>query len=407
MVTYSSFGAKLEDMENAFKSKMAVDIPLSAVNAALSVVGSPPRPGAGSAGGSIASGTRRLPRTVSVSSMASVNSAATTFTAMTLVDEARAKRAEKPPAATVFASPFVLSVTDKNQLLAFAANGSVPGVVASLNLAEEGKPIELGVKIAPCTDSLCLAMVYWPSGRVVEINLTQELDFLINEREEHGEFRSALSLVPMDQVDRTIALRRKLAVQARNIDWHDAAIHHMQHVVNLCVAREGVGQVDLIVEAVELRGPKGSSWESDAITATLWADFLYRLRRRIMQASPADVEIIETLCRADVSATRIKSLLAVKHSVPIEAGEAAITAGDCALHEDDRIEALVALYSSLGEHDRALVLLENSGMNRVFQTVCAYLDKSFVRRKVLASFQNTCTGLRRSLKSRRGEKQIS
>lgn len=375
LVTYSSFGAKLDNMENAFKSKQAIDIPESAVTAALSVVEIPSRPG-GSAAGSAHSGPPRLTRTVSVSSMASLNSAVTTYTARTLVDEAMAKRAEKPPSSTVFASPFVLSVTDKNQLLAFASNGSVPGVIFSLDLVEEGKKLEQGARIAPCSNGLRLALVYWPSGRVVEVNLAENLNSLVEEREEAGDFRSALSLVPIDDVDRTIALRRRLAVQAREADWHDAAIDHMQHVVNLCVAREGVGQVDLLVEAVELRGLKGTSWESDGITATLWADFLFKLRRRILFASSADVAILETMCKADVTATRIKALLNVKHSVPIEAGELAISASDCALHEHERVEALATLYTSLGEHDKALILLENSGINRVLQAVCAYLHKS-------------------------------
>eukprot|EP00171_Calliarthron_tuberculosum_P015239 IDg15239t1 len=375
-VTYSSFGMKLEDMENVFKSRMAIDIPESEVNAALSVVGSPSRRGKGSPTTSVAAHSRKLSPSLSVSSMASATSVATTFTAMTIVDEASASRAEKPAAVAIFASPFVLCITDKCELLAFAANGSVPGSIATLSLVEEGKQPEPGAGIVPCQDGRCVALMYWPSGRVVEIHLSQDLDALIEEREAHGELRNALSLVPVDQVDRTIVLRRKLAVEARETDWHDACIHHMQHVVNLCVAKDGVSQLDLIAETLELRGPRGSTWESDAITATLWADFLFRLRRRIMQASPADVDIIQTLCRADTSCTRVKSLLSVKHEVSLEAGEAAITAGDCELNEEDRIEALVALYSSLGEHDKALVLLENSGINRAFQIVCSFLTKS-------------------------------
>lgn len=374
-VTYSSFGMKLEDMENVFKSRMAIDIPESEINAALSVVGSPSRRAKGSPLASVASASRNITRSMSVSSMASANSVATTFTAMTIVDEARASRSEKPAAIATFASPFVLCMTDQGDLLVFAANGSIPGAIETLCLVEEGKQPEPEPGIVPCMSGLCLAILYWPSGRVVEIVLSEDLDTLIEERVTHGELRSALSLVPIDQVDRTILFRRKLAIQARETDWHDASIHHMQDVINLSVARDGVGQVDLIAEAIELRGPKESSWASDPITATLWADFLFRLRRRIMHSSPADVDIIETLCRADVSCTRVKSLLAVKHCISMEEGEAAITSSDCALNEGDRVEALVALYSSLGEHDKALVLLENSGINRAFQTVCSFLTK--------------------------------
>lgn len=377
LVTYSSFGAKLEDMENTFKSRQGIDIPESAIAAALSSVGSPKKDGKDAASGSLTSTKRQLRRTTSVSSLASVSSTGTAATAMTLVDEARATRAEKPPIATVFASPFVLCVTDKNELLAFAANGSIPGVVDSLKLREgqEGVP-EVGAKILACHGDDCLAIVYWPSGRVMKVNLSLDLETLIQEREEQGELRQALALVPINQFDRTIALRRKLASEARDANWHDAAIHHMQHVVNICISREGVNQLDLIAEAVELRGPKGTGWDSDAITATFWADFLFRLRRRIMQASSADVDILETLCRADETATRVKSLLAVKHSVPLEAGEALVAAGDSALWEGERIEALTTLYTSLGEHDKALVLLENSGLSRTFDAVCAYLAKS-------------------------------
>ncbi len=379
-VTYSSFGAKLEDMENVFKSRKAIDISENEINAVLNTKSSPNKNAVSSPPLSMTSAPpQRLRKSNSISSMTSATSVASTYTIMTLVDEARASRAEKPVAVATFASPFVLCVTDNNELLAFAANGSIPGTIASLKLDEEkdGKQAETGAAIVPCmNDSLCVAMVYWPSGRVVEIQLADELEALIDDREEKGELRSALSLVPIDQVDRTISFRRKLAVQARQDDWHDMAIHHMQHVVNLCVARDGVGQLDLITEAVELRGPRGSSWEADVIVATLWADFLFRLRRRVMQPSAADIDIIQTLCRADVSSTRIKALLAVKNDVTMEAGEAAITAGDSALQEEERIEALVALYSSLGEHDKALVLLENSGMNRAFQVVCSFLSKS-------------------------------
>lgn len=378
-VTYSAFGAKLEDMENVFKSRKAIDISENEISAVLNTKTSPNKNGAPSPAMSTTSAPpRRLRKSNSISSMTSATSVASTYTILTLVDEARASRAEKPVAVATFASPFVLCVTDNNELLAFAANGSIPGTIASLKLDEEKdiKQIETGAAIVPCMNDLCIALVYWPSGRVIEIQLADELEALINDREEKGELRSALSLVPIDQVDRTISFRRKLAVQARQDDWHDAAIHHMQHVVNLCVARDGVGQLDLITEAVELRGPRGSSWETDVIVATLWGDFLFRLRRRVMQPSVADIDIIQTLCRADVSSTRIKALLAVKHEVTMEAGEEAITAGDSALQEDERIEALVALYSSLGAHDKALVLLENSGMNRAFQVVCSFLSKN-------------------------------
>lgn len=356
LVTFSSFGAKLDEMENVFRSKTGMEV----TDNTSSSADNKNNP----LGSSIA-------RSASVSSL---GSAGTAFSHRTFLDEAQAMRADKPPVTTVFASPFVLSVSAHSELLAFAANGSVQGVMERIQLIEDDEPPEDGVKLLSAGNNHNLAAAYWPSGKVVVIQLCEDLDTLIEAKEASKELRSALALVPADQVDRIISLRRLLAKEARNQEWHDAAIYHMQSVANLSMRREGVDQLDLVQEAIDLRGPRFSGWESDAVTATMWADFLFRLRRRIMRPSSADVHVLETLCRADESSTRIRSLLSVKHEIPLDVGEALITSKNSCLREEERVEALVSLYTSLHEHGKALMLLENSETTSSFNGVAEYLS---------------------------------
>lgn len=358
LVPYSSFGARIEDLENVFKSRSGLDL---------------------SDTGSVGRGTEgsidlkpSLSKRDSVSSFSSI---ATGISQRTFLDETMATRSEKPPKDVVYSSPFVLSVSQKSDLMAFASNGSLPGVIEQLNLVEEKDKPEDGAKIMSCRKNRTLAAVYWPNGRMVHIELVDDLDSLIEQKEAEKELRMALALVPADQVDRMIALRRLLAKEARQEDWHDAAVHHMQNVVNLVVKREGTNQVDLVTEAVELRGSRNGGWHMDRDIATLWADFLFRLRRRIMRPSNADIDVLETLCFADESATRIKALLAVKHDVPLHTGESLITQKESSLREEERVEALVALYTSLGEHEKALILIKNSDKRNTFNGVAGYLSE--------------------------------
>lgn len=359
LVTYSSFGAKLEEMENAFKSKSGMHV-TDVDTVARSATDNHPESRRNLSG-----------RQGSASSFGSL---ATGVTHKTFLDETLATRSEKPPIQTVFSSPFVISVTPRNEVMAFASNGSIPGVLEQLGMDEDNKNPEKGVKILSSRKGRSLATLYWPSGRVVIIELTEDLETLIEEKEAGKELRLALALVPADQTERMIGLRRLLAFEARGQEWHDAAIYHMQNVVNLSVKGEGTDQLDLVAEAVDLRGERHSGWQADAITATMWADFLFRLRRRVMRPSPADVDVLETLCRSDESATRIKSLLSVKHAVPLRAGEDLIASPESALREEERVEALVALYTSLGEHKKALLLLENSDVTSSFDGVMGYLS---------------------------------
>lgn len=359
LVVYSSFGAKIEEMENVFRSKSGMDLPGAA---------SPPRKA-----DTTTVGRKRMSKTSSCSSFASH---ATGVTHKTYLDEALAARSEKPPADTVFSSPFVLSVTGDNQLVAYASNGSVPGVLAEISLFKEGEKVEKGVKITCARHDRVLAAAYWPSGRIVFVEMVNDLENLIEEQVTSEELRMALALVPADQVDRMIDLRRLLAKEARSQDWHDAAIYHMENVVNLSTKREGIDQVDLVAEAVEVRGPCGGGWDADIMIATMWADFLFRLRRRVMRPSSADIDVLETICCTDVSATRIKALLAVKHDIPLSTGESLITSPQCILREEERVEGLVALYTSLAEHGKALVLLENSNSTNSFDGVVGYLSSS-------------------------------
>ena len=208
------------------------------------------------------------------------------------------------------------------------------------------------------------------------MQLADDLERLIDMKEAEKNLRFALALVPANQIERMIRLRRELAQEARLQEWHDAAIYHMEAVVNLSIKREGVDQVDLVAEAVDLRGKDNKGWCADEVMATMWSDFLFRLRRRIMRPSRADVDVLETLCRSEVFATRIKSLFSVKHDVSLSAGEALITSPQCVLLEEERMEALVSLYTSLSEHGKALLLLENSDSDKSFDRVVAYLSKS-------------------------------
>lgn len=365
LITYSSFGAKLDEMENVFKSKTGME-----VNDTASSVGKPSSPD-----GKL-KGTRSvILRSGSVSSLGSV---ATGMSHMTYIDQTRALRSEKPPAATVFSPPFVLSVTSNNELMSFAANGSVPGVIDHIPIVmtnAQSKPL-LGVKIVASRYDHVLATAFWPNGSVVTIEIVDDLATMTEQMEAEQQFRYALALVPAENTDRMIALRRLLASEARELDWHDAAMHHLQVVVNLSMRMEGIDQVDLVTEAVELRGSKDSSWYSDIVTATMWADFLFRLRRRVMRPCAKDVDILETLCRADESAARVKSLFSVKHDIALNAGESLITSADCMLREEERVEALVALYTSLSEHGKALLLLENSELTNSYDGVVGYLSNS-------------------------------
>ncbi|CDF33428.1 unnamed protein product [Chondrus crispus] len=357
LVPYSSFGARIDDLENVFKSRSGLDMSDT-----------------GSVGLGTEGSTDLKPPMTKRDSISSLSSIATGISQRTFLDETLATRSEKPPKDTVFSSPFIFSVTQKSEIMAFASNGSLPGVVEQLCLVEGQEKLEEGAKIMLCRKDRALAAVYWPNGRVVVVELTDDLESLIEQKEAEGELRLALALVPADQVDRMIALRRMLAKEARQEEWHDAAVHHMQNVVNLVVRREGINQVDLITEAVELRGPRNGGWHKDKDIATLWADFLFRLRRRIMRPSLADIDVLETLCYADESAARIKALMAVDHAVGLHTGETLITRKECALREEERVEALVALYTSLGEHGKALLLIKNSDKQNTFNGVAGYLS---------------------------------
>lgn len=362
LVTYSSFGAKLEEMKNVFKSKSGMDTTDAESVGGSSVADAAPD-----------SKKHASARHGSGSSFASFT---TDVSHKTFLNEATAKRSQKPPLQTVFSSPFVLSITEKNEMLVFASNGSISGVLEQLDFFDENRKPENGVKILKCRNGRTLAAAYWPSGRVVIIELRDNLELLIEEKEAQNELLLALALVPADQTERMIALRRLLAAEARSQEWHDVAIHHMQNVINLSMRGEDGDQVDLVAEAVNLRGPRESGWQADAITATMWADFLFRLRRRVLRPSTADVDVLETICRADVASTRVKALLSVKHSVPLKAGEDLIASGESSLREEERIEALVALYTSLGEHGKALLLLENADIGNSFDGVAGYLSRT-------------------------------
>lgn len=373
LVTCSSFGAKLTDMENVFKSKAGMDnsevvnLAKEASLAAKMKTGRPSSHGRSasvSSFGSVATGMSHISHMSHMSQL-------------TYKDQTRAPRAEKPPASTVFSSPFVLSVTVKNELMAFAANGSIPGVIDRILLADdESVKSIVTAKIISSRHDRVIATAYWPDGKIVTVELVDDLTVLSEKMENEKNLRLALALVPADRIDRMIELRRALAKEARDQDWHDAAMQHFQVVINLTMRLEGVDHVDLMSEAIQLRGARDTSWEDDLVTTTLWADFLFRLRRRVMCPSNADVDVLETLCRADESATRVKLLLAVKHDVPLHAGESLITANECTLREEERADALVALYTSLGEHGKALVLIENSNMRNSFDGVVNYLSSS-------------------------------
>lgn len=364
LITYSSFGAKLEEMENVFKSKTGMEV---------SDASSTSKPS--SLDEKLKGPRTTIARSGSVSSLGSV---ATGKSHMTYIDQSTALRSEKPPTATVFSPPFVLSVTSKNELMAFAANGSIPGVIDHVPLQNDEPPAirGQGVKIVSSRYDRVIATAYWPSGAVMAIELVDDLETLTEQKEAQKEYRLALALVPAGNPGRMIALRRLLAVEARALDWHDAAMRHMQVVVNLSLRMEGVDQVDLVAEAVELRGLKGTSWHSDIFAATMWADFLYRLRRRIMRPCANDVDVLETLCYADESADRVTALFSVKHDIALNAGETLITSVDCMLREEQRVEALVALYTSLAEHGKALLLLENSELTNSYDGVIGYLSSS-------------------------------
>lgn len=370
LVTYSSFGAKLTDMEHVFKSKAGMDT--------SEVVGL-----AKEASLAARTKTTRSSNHAKSSSVSSFGSVATgvshisTMSHQTFKDQTRAPRAEKPPTSTVFSSPFVLSVAVKNELMAFAANGSVPGLIDQIPLVgDDSVKDNVTAKIIVTRHGPAVATAYWPDGKVITVELVDDLSILSEKMEVAGDLRLALALVPADHIDRMIELRRALAKEARQQDWHDAAMQHFQVVINLTMRLEGMDHVDLVAEAIKLRGARKTSWEVDLVTTTLWADFLFRLRRRVMRPSDADVDVLETLCRADESATRVKLLLGVKHGVPLHAGEALITANECTLREEERGDALVALYTSLEEHGKALVLIENSNMVNSFDGVVSYLSTS-------------------------------
>jgi hypothetical protein len=90
-----------------------------------------------------------------------------------------------------------------------------------------------------------------------------------------------------------------------------------------------------------------------------------------MRSSSADTDVLESLCMVDMNAGRVKTFLSVPHAVSLADGEALITSHDCAMSEKERVIALVALYQSLGEHDKALTLLEDSGSS--VDEICEYL----------------------------------
>jgi hypothetical protein len=332
---------------------------------------------------------RGIVRSVSLTSMGSAGTAASSRTIQP--DESEITRSDRLPLDTVFSSPFVMSMTSATDLLVFSANGSVPGAIETLSFvaeledhgaadaprpesggsaspkrahAEDNKEDAKWVHLVPTPASLPrLAFVTWPDGRVAEVELSKDLNDLTDENEQAGQLRLALALVPVEDTERTLVLRRLLAAEARALDWHDGAIKHLEAVINIAVKSDLdlVAQKDLVVEAVELRGPSESSWRDDASSASLWADFLYQLRRRIMRPGPGDTAVLETLCAVDVNASRIKALLSVPHAITFEDGKSLINSHECSLLDSERIGALVALYQSLEKHDNALSLLEESG----------------------------------------------
>lgn len=103
-----------------------------------------------------------------------------------------------------------------------------------------------------------VAYVFWPNGKRIAVRLLDQLDALTDKFEQASHLRLTLALVPVANNHKMIQLRRCLAAQARAANRHDVAIHHIQIVANLSMRVDGVDQVDLVTEAVELRGK--SNW---------------------------------------------------------------------------------------------------------------------------------------------------
>lgn len=391
---YSSFGARIEEMQNVFKSKAGLALiedanaDIDSASPSTSVLGSANVLWRGSQ-----RGCQSLARSASNSSL---GSAATAHSSKPSTST-NATRSEKLPLDAVYVSPLVLSMTRSTSLIAFAANGSVSGGLQALTVSDtdshtndedkstdsdkRGNPDsrpsdrDISVRLVPCADSLpLLAYVVWPSGRLVGVELQSSLSSLIAQYEQDGEYAHALALVPTTDVERTLHLRRMLASEARFNERHEEAIKHMECIVNISMKSELYSQThqDLLIEAAELRGSGDSTWRDDPVNAAMWADFLYQLRRRVMRPSSADAAILDSLCAVDVSASRIRSFLSVPHSVSVHEGESLIISSQCALSEQDRMAALVALYQSVGAHDKALCLLEESRQS--INDVCDYLS---------------------------------
>lgn len=396
---YSSFGAKIEDMEHVFKSKAGL-ARLEGANHKDMDCDSPPTSALGSTSvlrDDSQVGRHSIARSASNSSLGSTG----TMVSSKYSGETNVTRSEKLPLDAVFVSPFVLSMTSTSSLMVFAANGSVSGGLQSLTVAncelENGDAVVsdvskhlqttgtresdvwTDVRLLPCPGTLpLLAYVIWANGELSTVELRDSLSTLIDQYEADGDFAYALALVSAADVERTLYLRRMLATEARSREHHVDAIRHMECIVNIAMKNDmfGQSQQDLLIEATELRGASDTTWRDDPVNAALWADFLYQLRCRVMRPSPADVSVLETLCAVDISASRVKALLFVPHSIEMLDGERLIISSQCSLSEKDRMSALVALYQSVKAHDKALSLLEDFGesVNDVSEYLSSHID---------------------------------
>lgn len=194
------------------------------------------------------------------------------------------------------------------------------------------------------------------STRFALIRTTTKREAAVDKLISGGELKLALALTTTSKKDELISreLREKLARVALLKGQHGEALEYLRQA--------GYSPQEILSIRTEV---VPDSWRLQE-NVTAWADLLFRSRQRGAAAKEpnetTDAAVLEALCLADHDEQRIISLLSSRHAISTLRGEELIAFSEKRGHltAEAREHALIELFRTTGEHDRALELIENS-----------------------------------------------
>lgn len=296
-----------------------------------------------------------LTRSLSLLSLSSVR---TEFTDDSVVIDRR------PPLDVAMVPPLLIGLLPNQELIVFSTN-ETSAPLQVLKLDERFK----NMRLISFAGNGAVAVGFQQNGEVSIIELTRSLESFVDDLEREGELAKILDLLRPRDKGRKSAILRLIAKERRSLKHHEEAVKFFERsmLIGDC-SKETLG------EAIQLRDQDhDDSWRRDGEEAKIYANFLWRIRRRLNEPSHFDNAVLESLCATDTTAGRIKLLLSGLHGVSEERGVKEISSPDCTLSREERIPALVALFHSLHEHSKVLDLWEQERGNDAVEDICDYL----------------------------------